>query len=518
MAYQADTATEIDSYKGDPDLAIGSGGTPVSGVIVGRGEHPFALVDAVATQLDEFAKKKEAKKIAFQKSFSDELKNTSDVSGILEKDTPEIMALQKDLYRYINQKPHVLTPEGATKYQSDYSEFMAKEQALTRAIQKSKDDVAFDKAWQKELFAHPNEVNQKIYESWKAKSLKDRDQVSPTLDPTETLRKNSNDFFVDNSEKRISIAPIIELNDKKEVIFTDPYHEKEITTNYYDDKLVKQFVDNNKQIAQQYYVAFDQLEKAKKKELIDKAKLTEEGKVLETDAELLQLAKETFVEDKIRQFIPVNNKAVTSKVQLSFEGQKQLAGIRGDASVQASNEKLDYKNEHQKLSTKELQDQEDKDNALIIADNIRADVNKLTIPNQSQDKINKATDAANSNNLSGQLFDISIPDKNGTTFINSSPRTKKVLSTLLNNPKHIFMLIDPQGNRIFYGGSDSDEVKGEKTVTPKELEDAMNMDKDTYGAYETDLLGKKEQSQPSTSTKQKSKGTYKFVDGKLQLQ
>ena len=504
MAYQADTATEIDSYKGDPDLAIGSGGMPTSGVIVGRGEHPFALVDAVAIQLDAFAKKKEAKKIEFQNAFANELKQTANTAGILEKDTPEIMALQKDLYRYINQKPHVLTPEGATKYQDDYSEFLRKEQALTTAIQKSKDDVALDKAWQKRLFAQPDAVNQKIYDSWKSKSLKDRQAVSPLEDPSEALTSLSNTFFKDNSDIGLNSVPLKTGSDNADgTPQIDPYHNMEVTTIKYTPEIESQFIANGKKVAQQYYVAFDQLDKGKKDELVLAVKATIPKDELKNydDNALLIKAKEKFVEDKIRQFMPKNDRAIKKDIVLNLEGQKQLAQEKASIGVQASNDKLDYKIEN--TPTKETKEQQDADKALVISDNIRADVNKLVVnENEIADNISKAERVATANNLAGQLWDISTPNSKGVTFVNMSPRTKKSLSHLLENPKHIFMLVDKEGNRTFYGGSDGTEVNADKSVTPDELADAMYNDKGTYKIYHDEAFAEK--SQPSTPTKQKT--------------
>lgn len=514
MAYQADTATEIDSYKGDPDLAIGSGGMPTSGVIVGRGEHPFAFIDAVSNQLAEFAQKKEAKKVAFQKAFSDELKNTSDTAGILEKDTPEIMALQKDLYRYINQKPHVLTPEGATKYQDDYSEFLKKEQVLTTAIQKSKDDVALDKAWQKRLFAQPDAVNQKIYDSWKSKSLKDRQAVSPLEDPSEALTSLSNTFFKDNSDIGLNSVPLKTGSDNADgTPQIDPYHNMEVTTIKYTPEIESQFIANGKKVAQQYYVAFDQLDKGKKDELVLAVKATIPKDELKNydDNALLIKAKEKFVEDKIRQFIPKNDRAIKKDIVLNLEGQKQLAQEKASIGVQASNEKTQYRLDN----TPQKEAPEDK--AERINYNIQLDIDKV-VPSSNQPKkvVDKAESNAKINNLTGQLWDISIPmtSRSGAptgkneSLIDISPSLKLTINRLLENPKHILMQVDSQGKRTYFASDDGVNVEATKYTTPTAIQEAMFDDKDMNKRYDIaypEASDNKEKSQPSTPTKQKTK-------------
>ena len=511
MAYTADTATEIDSYKGDPNLAIGSGGTPVSGVIVGK-ENPFALVDAVAIQLDAFAKKKEAKKIEFQNAFANELKQTANTAGILEKDTPEIMALQKDLYRYINQKPHVLTPEGATKYQDDYSEFLKKEQALTTMIQKSKDDVAFGKTLQSELFKHPNAVNQKLYDDWLAKSLKDRTAFSLSVDPSEQLVKMSNTIFGDNSDIDVANEPLL-VGENKTV---DPYHNTEVTTTSYKPEVLSKFISEGKKVAQQYYLEFDQLAKDKKDALVAEIKDTlGEGKY--TDSAILDMAKEKFVEDRVRQFAPKNDKITKKDIVTNFDGQLKLAQEKASIGVQASNDKLDYRLDN----TPQKEAPEDK--ADRINYNIQLDIDKI-VPSDSQPKkvVDKAESNAKINNLTGQLWDISIPitNRDGTAtgkneaLIDVSPSFKSTINRLLENPKHILMQVDSKGKRTYFASDDGVNVGDKKYTTTTAIKEAMFDDKDINKRYDipySEASDNKEKSQPSKKSSSKKKTSSELL-------
>jgi len=184
MAITPDTATEIDSYQGNPALAIGqSGNLPFFPTMSPEVINSFTKIT------DDYVAKKQKDYDQWQQNVANKSKEVSTTIGAFDLDMPELRKQRLDLKQFIAKNPDVFAvgAENTPKY----DEFLQKENAFLTNYELSKRHAQLDNEYKRLLTKSEfqNPVAQAQYKQWRETPISER--ASVILQPD-----NSKDLYM----------------------------------------------------------------------------------------------------------------------------------------------------------------------------------------------------------------------------------------------------------------------------------------------------------------------------------
>lgn len=186
MAFTPDTATEIDSYQGNPALAIGqSGNLPFFPTMSPEVVNQFTAIT------DAYVKKKQKDYDQWQTNLTKAKNETIGMEGVYQSDIPEIQKKKSELEALLAKDPTVFAV-GAEINNPNYKKFRELEKDLLYFKRLSEHHAELDKEYKKlsAQKAFQNEAFKDQYEKFKASPISERTPFMPIIDQSEALQTN----------------------------------------------------------------------------------------------------------------------------------------------------------------------------------------------------------------------------------------------------------------------------------------------------------------------------------------
>jgi len=143
MAIIPDTATEIDSYQGNPTLAIGqSGNLPFFPTMSPEVVNKFTAIT------DAYVAKKQKDYDQWQTNLTKAKNETIGMEGVYQSDIPEIQKKQSELEALLAKDPTVVAV-GAERNNPNYKKFIELEKDLLYSKRLSEHHAELDKEYKK---------------------------------------------------------------------------------------------------------------------------------------------------------------------------------------------------------------------------------------------------------------------------------------------------------------------------------------------------------------------------------
>ncbi len=173
-------------------------------------------IDANTTNMlngmvNKFVEQKENIYNKWQSNFTKILENVSDITGVFDKDLPEVQESAKNINRWIVANQDIFTSESIAKDPQRYQEYLNRLAQHNELIASSKANKALDKQY-KTIMQEQNGDHDKIevknqYNDWlKLSTSKDRNEAlfMPTLNLNKLISKENIAFALQSADKGIS--------------------------------------------------------------------------------------------------------------------------------------------------------------------------------------------------------------------------------------------------------------------------------------------------------------------------
>lgn len=324
MAYTPDTATEIDSYQGNPALAIGqSGNLPFFPTMSPEVVNQFTAIT------DAYVKKKQKDYDQWQTNLTKAKNETIGMEGVYQSDIPEIQKKQSELEALLAKDPTVVAV-GAERNNPNYKKFIELEKDLLYSKRLSEHHAELDKEYKKlsAQKAFQNEAFKDQYEKFKASPITERSPFVPIMDDDDALQTNLQRILNMEEYKNPiqgTVTPETDVNGVATgaTVITNPY-------SYETDRILPNLVQYNRDID---YYKYD-----------NGLGLSDEEKAMTRDEYHLEQLKKRIpqgtLQGKITRGTDFNTKVETS--QLTWEERER---IREQNRIEAEQRKIDNKEE-----------------------------------------------------------------------------------------------------------------------------------------------------------------------------